>query len=101
MKFIHHENIPSSFRALLVGSSGSGKTCLLSMMLMEPDFIDYNSLMIFTTTPSQQEYQLLKHGLSKQSIVSILLNQHKFKGLPISELCAKYAEFHRENRGEG
>jgi ABC-type sugar transport system ATPase subunit len=53
MKFIHHENIPSSFRALLVGSSGSGKTCLLSMMLMEPDFIDYNSLMIFTTTPSQ------------------------------------------------
>ena len=34
MEFNHHENIPQSFRMLIVGSSGCGKTQLLFKMLL-------------------------------------------------------------------
>ena len=62
VKFNNHENLPNSFRMLIIGSSGCGKTTLLFYMLLEPNFIDYNNLLIFTTTPEQQDYQLLYHG---------------------------------------
>ena len=79
MNFQHHPNLPSSFRMLIIGSSASGKTCLLLNFLLETGFMDYNNLIIFTPTKSQQEYQLLYHGysngLSKESIAAILLNQ--------------------------
>ena len=103
MNFNHHPNLPSSFRMLIIGSSESGKTCLLLNMLLEPGFIDYDNLIIFTPTKSQQEYQLLFHGysngLSKQSIAAILLNQEQFKGVPIPTLCMKYAELHKQTGG--
>ena len=60
--FNNHKNLPNSFRMLIIGSSGCGKTTLLFQMLLEPNFIDYNNLLIFTTTSEQQEYQLLFHG---------------------------------------
>ena len=63
--FNNHPNIPSSFRMLCIGSSGSGKTTLLFRMLLEPEFLDYDNLIIFTSTPQQQEYQLLYHGYLK------------------------------------
>src|SRR5438093_4072450 len=91
MTFNHSTNIPNSFRMLLIGSSGAGKTSLILQMLLEPGFLDYNNLIIFTTTPNQQEYQLLYHGflngLSKESIASIVINQAEFKGIPISTIC--------------
>ena len=65
-------------------------------MLLEPNFIDYNNLLTFTTTPEQQEYQLLYHGflnnLTKEQIASIAINQDKFKGIPIPILCKKFKE---------
>ena len=94
--FNNHKNLPNSFRMLIIGSSGCGKTTLLFQMLLEPNFIDYNNLLIFTTTPEQQEYQLLYHSflnnLSKEQIASIAINQDKFKGIPIPILCKKYKE---------
>jgi hypothetical protein len=105
MIFNNHPNLPSSFRMLLIGSSGAGKTALLLQMLLEPNFLDYSNLVIFTSTPNQQEYQLLYHGfkngLSKESIESILLKQHEFKGVPIPALCKKYSELHKQSGGEG
>ena len=72
-------------------------------MLLEPGFIDYNDLIIFTMTPQQQEYQLLKHGfennLTKESVASILINQDQFKGIPIPQLIKKYAELHKQSGG--
>src|SRR5712671_2422006 len=94
--FNHHDNLPNSFRMLLIGSSGSGKTTLLFQMLIEPDFIDYDNIIIFTTTPKQQEYQLLYHGftngLSKSSLAALVLNQKDFHNIPISVLCKEYSK---------
>jgi hypothetical protein len=101
MTFEHHPNLPPSFRMLIIGSSGSGKTCLLLRMLLEPGFLDYDDLIIYTPTKSQQEYQLLYHGfsegLSKESIASILINQEQFKGVPIEALCKKLKEVEQRN----
>jgi archaellum biogenesis ATPase FlaH len=95
--FNHHPNIPNSFRMLVIGSSGCGKTVLLLRMLIEPGFLDYDNLIIYTTTKDQQEYQLLYHGfnngLSKENLAAITMQQENFKGLPIPILCKKYAEF--------
>jgi len=98
--FNHHENLPNSFRMLIIGSSGSGKTTLLFQMLIESDFIDYNNLIIFTSTPKQQEYQLLYHGftngLSKDSVAALTLNQKDFQGIPIEALCKTFSKLHPE-----
>jgi hypothetical protein len=64
--------------------------------LLEEPGLDFNNLMIFTTTPSQQEYQLIYHGfsnnLSKKEIASIAINQDKFKGLPIPVIIQQYKQ---------
>jgi hypothetical protein len=83
--FRHHPNIPPEFRMLICGKSGSGKTCEVFRLLITPNFLDYNNLMIFAPSLSlkQQEFQLLYHGLSngltKETITSMVLNQEKLK----------------------
>ena len=100
IQFNHHPNIPNSFRMLIVGGSGCGKTTLLFRMLLEPNFLDYDNLLIFTTTTNQQEYQLLYHGfnnqLTKEQVASIALNQEQFKGVPISTLCESFKKLTQE-----
>ena len=85
---------------LIVVASGCGKTSLLTTLLLEPGFFDYNNLIIFTSTPQQQEYQLLYHGfknkLTKENIASVLLTQNEFKGVPIPILFKRYAELHQQ-----
>ena len=51
--FDNHPNLGNSFRMLIIGKTRSGKTSLLFSMLIEPSFIDYNSLLIFTTSKKQ------------------------------------------------
>ncbi len=61
---IHFDNnplLPSSIRAIIVGSSGAGKTYLLFKLLLE-DYIDYNRLYIFSPSILQSEYQLIIEG---------------------------------------
>ena len=94
VKFNHHENLPQSFRMLIVGPSGCGKTSLLFDMLLKENFIDYNNLIIFSKTIDQPEYQLLYHGfknnLSKEDISLIFENQDAFHE-PIPNICEEYA----------
>ena len=95
IQFNHHPNLSNSFRMLLVGSSGCGKTTLLFQAVLEPGFIDYDNLIIFTSTPKQQEYQLLYHGfknkLTKENIASIAVNQAEirrdYKDASIEDIC--------------
>ena len=99
--FNHHKNIPESFRMLIVGSSGCGKTNLLFNMLLIPKFLDYDNLIIFSKTINQSEYQLLYHGLknelSKESIINIFKNQDSFSdSLSIKEICETYSSLNKE-----
>ena len=100
--FNHYKSIPESFRMLIVGSSGCGKTNLLFNMLLIPKFLDYDNLIIFSKTINQSEYQLLyhglKHGLSKESIINIFKNQDSFSdSLSLIEICKMYSSLYTEN----
>ena len=101
-RFKHHPNIPESFRMLIVGASGCGKTNLLFNMLLLPDFLDYDNLIIFSKTSQQPEYQLLYHGLknglSKQSLIKIFENQKSFSdNMTIEEICSTYSSLYKED----
>ena len=71
----HANCIPDSFRMLIVGKSGSGKTAILLRMLLEPGLLDYNKLFVFGRSLHQPEYKILKAGfvndLSKIHIINI------------------------------
>ena len=76
---------------LIIGASGCGKIQLLFKMLLTPNFLDYDNLIIFSKTVYQEEYQILYHGiknrLSKESIIKIFEEQDKFdKTLNIREI---------------
>src|SRR5277367_3080174 len=81
LQFNHNPLIPPSFRMLIIGSSGCGKSFRLFNMLLEPGFLDYNRLFIFSPSIHQAEYQLLINGfqnkLHKRIIQSIIENQKK------------------------
>lgn len=109
MKFDHHANIPNEFRMLILGKSGSGKTCQLFRMLCEPNFLDYQHLLLFapSQTLKQQEFQLLYHGLTngltKETITAMVLNQDKLKeefpNISVAELCRVMAKIKNETNG--
>src|SRR5438552_16088010 len=88
--------LPPSIRGLIIGSSGCGKTHLLFNMLLQPDFIDYNKLYIFSNSLYQPEYQLLIKGyqncLDKSHIIGIFKNQEGFEGWSIQEICEYVAD---------
>ena len=62
----HHSNLSNKkIMAVLCGNTGAGKTYLMMKILTEPGFLDYNNLIIYTTTSDQAIYQFLKHGFSE------------------------------------
>src|SRR3977135_1644989 len=97
LKFNHSPLIPPSFRMLIVGSSGCGKSFRLFNMLLESGFLDYNRLFIFSPSIHQPEYQLLIHGfhnkLHKHHIRSIIENQIKL-GIEDPKEAIKIVESH-------
>ena len=54
--------LPTNVRALTIGKSNAGKTCLILNLLLQPNWIDYNHLYVFGKTLHQQEYQIVKKG---------------------------------------
>jgi len=72
VKFNHSKKLNPVLMMVISGSTNAGKTHLLFNMLTTSDILDFNHLQIFTTTPEQIYYQLLKHGfdnnLSKETI---------------------------------
>ena len=60
-----HELIPSNLRALLVGPSYSGKTNLLINFIAIPKYMDYDIVVIFTSTANQKIYQRLREAFDK------------------------------------
>ena len=54
----HSEIFPSSIRMIIAGRSGCGKTNLMINFLLNGD-LEYNDVIIYTTTPYQKLYQLI------------------------------------------
>jgi len=73
---VHDACLPSTFRMLIVGSSGAGKTALLMRMLLQPGLLNYDKLYIFAKSLYQPEYQVLKagleNGLPKTDIIKLM-----------------------------
>ena len=71
--------LPSNIRELIIGKNNCGKTTLLSNLLLQPHWPDYNHLYVFGKSLHQQEYQILKRGyqvgLTKSQVANILRNQ--------------------------
>ncbi len=53
--FNHHVNLPDPFRMLVVGPSDSGKTTFELRMMLEPNFVNYNNLVMFTNNPKEKD----------------------------------------------
>lgn len=75
----NNELLPDNLRGLIIGKSNCGKTTLLFNLLLKPDWLDYNNLLIFGKSLHQTEYQILNYGfdkrLSKRQISNIFTNQ--------------------------
>jgi hypothetical protein len=84
---------------LIVGSSGCGKNVLLMKMLLKDGFIDYNNLIMYSTTIDQIELQILKegfeNGLTKKAIENIFDNQDRFP--EDMDTPEKIVEFYKTN----
>ena len=84
LKINNHPNLPSIFRMLIIGPSNSGKTMLLYNMLLTPNYIDYNNLIIFSKTAFiQPSLKYIKdcfdYGLTKENVYASFKDQVKLK----------------------
>jgi hypothetical protein len=73
---VHNDMFPSTFRMLIVGQSGCGKTTLLMKLLLDKNMLNYDKLYVFAPSLYQKEYEVLKAGfdneLSKENILYLL-----------------------------
>ena len=60
----HAEMFPNSIRMIIAGTSGCGKTNLMLNLLLG-GVLEYNNIIIYTTTPYQEKYKFLRDCNSK------------------------------------
>ncbi len=75
----HSILLPRDIRAIIVGKSGCGKTTLLTYLLLEPEMLDYEKLMVCGKSLHQPEYKTMKlgfdKGLSKNQLRTVFRRQ--------------------------
>ena len=87
----NHVLLPKSIRGIIVGKSGCGKTTLLLNLLLNPDWLDYDKLFVFSKSLFQPEYQVLRRAmdakLPKETILWLYNNQPAIRksGLTLDE----------------
>ena len=70
----NHENIPYPNLQIISGKTGSGKTHILLLELLTPDFPDYEELYVLSLIIHQKKYQFLKIDFEKHIDKLVLLN---------------------------
>ena len=77
----HSPLLPRDIRGIIIGKSGVGKTTLLAHLLLEPEMLDYENLMICGKSLNQPQYEVMRHGfeknLSKQQIARLFQYQDR------------------------
>lgn len=95
VKFKNSPLLPSNVRAVVLGSSGSGKTFRVFNMLLQPDFLDYDTLHVFSPSLHQDEYRLLisglKNRLTKKDITLCIEGQNELGVSDPESLTEQYA----------
>ena len=87
----NHKLLPKNVRGLIVGKSDCGKTTLLLNLLLNPGWLDYDKLFVFSKSLFQPEYAVLRKAmeckLPKEAILWLFNNQSAIQesGLTIVE----------------
>jgi len=87
----NHKLLPKNVRGLIVGKSDCGKTTLLLNLLLNPGWLDYDKLFVFSKSLFQPEYAVLRKAmeckLPKEAILWLFNNQRAIQesGLTIVE----------------
>ena len=89
-KRCNHPLLPKGVRGLIIVKSGCGKTTLLINLLLRPDWLDYNNIIIFCKILFQREYYILQkafeENLSKEVVIRLFENQNEITYLGISPI---------------
>ena len=101
IEFNHSPLLPRNIRAIVVGSSSCGKTFRVFNMLLQSDFLDYDTLHIFSPSLFQDEYRLLlsgfKNKLTKADIILCIQHQNELGVADPEALTEQYADTLSEN----
>ena len=75
----HSPLLPDDVRAIIVGKSGAGKSVLLAYLLLEPEMLDYDNLIVCGPSLHQPLYKIMNRGfsanLSKNQVRTIFEKQ--------------------------
>ena len=81
VKKAHSFLLPRDIRGIIVGKSGFGKTTLLNYILLEPNILDYDTLIVCGNSLHQPEYKIMNaafaKNLSKEQIKTIFEHQNE------------------------
>ena len=76
----HSPLFPQDIKGILIGKSVVGKTTLLTHLLLEPDMLDYDTLMICGKSLHQPEYRVMRGAfdmkLAKSQVARIFEYQN-------------------------
>ena len=62
----NHKLLPKDVRGLIIGKSGCGKTTLLLNLLLNPGWLDYDKLFVFSKSLFQPEYAVLRKAMERK-----------------------------------
>ena len=62
----HSFLLPRNIRAIIVGSSGAGKTCLTTSLLLQPEMLDYENLTVCGRSLHQPQYRIMRAAFEKK-----------------------------------